>query len=160
MGALMVAALVDIRVTNPTQEKLGVIRFELQVRKPGFIRRWYKAVKNIGFPSTPKLVLPGGDEKHFRVWFDQLERVPILTARTVEAQHSDIAYAFFAMRFDRDMTLPDDALRIRVKAFLGNGDACTATAAIKPRRDSRHLAAFIENGIAVAQVAARRYKVD
>lgn len=138
--ALLVFIL-DAEVMNPTSARIGVRKFELQVKRFGMLKRWTMPVTSIGFPSMPRTPMPGDKVKVIPIWLTSFPDYDVsLTNKHVDAQDSDAGLIFFSILVPKKIVQLDmTECFIKVSITFSTGEKRTTKAAIKVLSDLAHL---------------------
>jgi hypothetical protein len=158
---ILIAALVDVGITNPTKDKVGVKRLGLSVRRNGLWPCWSKEVSAVGLPSPPTFPL-GEHVKLIPVWFTAFSDDYLDLRRTsADPQDSVAALALFVVLVDRK-NLPElgDSLLIKVNAYLATGQVCRQVGKIKVYRDFTRLGCIVAGSEAYVRAPAVWEKID
>lgn len=145
----LLAFVVDAQVMNPTNFRIGIRRFELQIGRSGLMRTWAKPVSAVGFPAMPRTPMPGDNIKVVPIWMTAFAEFDAsLTLKEVAERDSATGLVFFVVTVPTAM-LPAamTECQVKVRAVVGTGEKCSVKAVIDLHADFGHLDRTIPGSI-------------
>jgi hypothetical protein len=144
---IRIAIMTDVRVTNPTKHKVGVVSMALSLRRARYWWPWSPMVAAVGFPAPPAFPM-GENVKLIPVWFTQFDSEQAdLTRDSVEGQSSSAGLALFVVVVNRKYIHPlTEGLSLKIKVTLATGQKCYTKGTVGTHRDIKQLAHIVAGG--------------
>lgn len=161
---VLIVVLADLGIINPTTHRIGIVGFDMSIRRLGLLRRWLKATKAIGFPAPYTLPMPQNMVKIIPIWFTHFPTGPDdpgLGRTGADPQDSTSAMTMFVVALDKGNARHlNGTLPVKIRAHLATGRTCTFIGVLGNKLEMGKLDSRIEGGLDYARHPSVWTKID